>query len=112
MLAAIAGLLPVFAWILISVLFNAFGEFASKTWANSPTWWELALVVGAYALSGLFWLPALYLHNNLALLGTLWFVVAIVLTVLIGTLFFHEQLTITQWFGIGFALVAILLLTH
>jgi multidrug transporter EmrE-like cation transporter len=111
MLASIAFLLPAWGWLSISVVFYAVGEYISKTWANSPTTLEVVCVVAASALSALFWLPALFSHNHLAIMGVSWLLLATASTVLIGVVVFGEKLTVLQWGGIALAVAAFVLLT-
>ena len=111
MLSSVASLLPAPVWILISVGFYSIAEYVSKTWANSPTSIEVAIVLCANALSGLFWLPALFSENRLADMGTAWLVLAALATLILGLGVFKEHLTSLQWVGVLLALVAFLLLT-
>ncbi len=111
MLSSIATLLPPVGWLLISIVFYAFGEFISKTWANSPSTIEVTAVMALSALSALFWLPALFAENKLADIGVAWLVLATITTIFIGVVIFKEQLSPLQWTGAGLAIVAFLLLT-
>ena len=110
MLSQIALLLPAWGWLIISVSFYAVGEFVSKTWANSPSATEVALVVIANGLSALFWLPALFSQNKLVDVGISWLVLAAVATLIIGIGFFGERLSVAEWSGVGLALLAFILM--
>lgn len=67
-------------------------------------------VVAIYSLSTFTWLPVLLHKNQIALMGTLWLVLATVATVGIGTLVFGETLSAMQWVGVALTLVALILL--
>ena len=97
-------------WLLISAIFFAIGEFQSKRWAMSPGYLTLGYMFTAYILGILAWLPAISQVNKLSIVGTLWSLLSMVVTVLLGTLYFKETLVLQQWVGVGFALVACVLL--
>lgn len=102
---------PAWAWLLISAAWFTAGEYASKKWGMAPSWRFAFFVVGVYAVGTFAWLPALLHKNQIALMGTLWLVLATVATVSVGVFAFHEQLSLVQWVGVGLALVALTLLS-
>jgi multidrug transporter EmrE-like cation transporter len=102
---------PAAGWLILSALFFAAGEYLSKVWANAPTGRGAALVVAAYAVGALAWLPALLHKNELAVMGTAWLLLATVATVVIGLFVFGENLSRVQWTGIGLAAIALFLLS-
>lgn len=102
--------IPAWVWLVISAVWFTAGEYASKKWGMAPSWRFAVLVVGVYAIGTLAWLPALLHKNQIALMGTLWLVLATVATVSVGVFIFHEQLSALQWVGVGLALVALTLL--
>ena len=112
MIQSLAPLLPVWAWLLISIGFYAIGEYISKTWANSPSHSEMWAVIAASAMSALFWLPALFTKNHLAIVGTSWIILATIVTLLLGVVFFGEKLSALQWGGVILALVSLIILTY
>ena len=112
MIQSIAPLLPVWAWLLISILFYAVGEYISKTWANSPSTSELWAVIAASAMSAFFWLPALFTKNHLAIVGTTWIVLATITTIILGVVFFGEKLSALQWMGVALALTSLVILSY
>ncbi len=101
---------PAIVWLLISSVFFAAGEFLSKKWGMAPNFNNTILVIIAYSISSLLWLPALLHKNQLAIMGTFWLVLATIATVAIGVLVFHEKLNNLQWLGVLLALVALGLL--
>lgn len=102
--------IPALVWLIISALFFAGGEYLSKIWGNGPSIYLTILVVCTYALGTLSWLPALLHKNQLAIMGTLWLLLAILATIGIGILVFHERINILQTFGIILAIAALILL--
>ena len=103
-------LIPAWTWLLISAVWFTAGEYLSKRWGMQPSLRFAVLVVAVYAVGTFAWLPALLHKNQLALMGTLWLVLATVATVGVGVLVFGEQLSVLQWVGVGLALVALALL--
>jgi len=97
-------------WILGSLVLFSAGEAGSKLWVASGRWEWAASTIVLYAVGSAMWLPAIKRTNHLASLGSLWNAGAMITTVLMGTLVFHEQVTPRQWIGIGFGFVACFLL--
>lgn len=58
-------------------------------------------------LSSFTWLPALLHKNQLAIMGTIWLLLATVATVLVGVIAFQEKVTPIEWVGIVLSLVAL-----
>lgn len=102
--------IPALGWLLMSALFFSGGEYLSKLWGYKPGWGLTAAVVASYAVGTLLWLPALLHKNDLARMGTLWYLLTTPTTILLGVLVFKEKLTPTQWAGIAVAMVALWLL--
>jgi len=103
-------LIPAWGWLLLSAIWFTVGEYLSKKWGYAPSWATALIVVGAYALGSFAWLPVLLHKNQIALMGTLWLLLATIATVAVGVFIFHEQLNTLQWVGVGLALVALALL--
>ncbi len=103
--------IPVMAWLILSAIFFAVGEFFSKKFALAPNWSYVALVVIIYALGTLAWLPAILQKNQLSIVGAIWSVLSLLATVLIGVLIFKEHLNIIGISGIALALISIFLLS-
>lgn len=102
---------PAWAWLLLSALFFACGEYLSKRFALSPSLLLVAATVSVYALGTLAWLPAIFQKNQLAVTGTLWNLLAFATTVGIGLSIFGEHLAWYQWLGLVCAACAIALLS-
>jgi multidrug transporter EmrE-like cation transporter len=103
-------IIPAIVWLILSGIFNAFGEYLSKEWGYTHTW-ELALFVAvAYVCSSLLWLPALLKQNQLSTMGVAWILIALVFTLILGLVVFKEHLSLIQWVGIVLGSIAVVLL--
>lgn len=102
---------PYIAWLVLSALFFAFGEYLSKKFALAPSFSYVALIVGIYALGTLAWLPAILQKNQLSIVGAIWSVMSLVATVVIGVLIFGEHLNATAIVGLLLGFAAIVLLS-
>ena len=98
-------------WLVVSAIFFAVGEFLSKEFALSPKIFYVVLILVIYSLGVLEWLPAILERNSLSIVGTLWSVLSLLATILIGVLIFKEKLSIAGIIGIIFAVIAIVLLS-
>lgn len=103
-------IIPIPVWLFFSAGFFTIGEYLSKRWALHPSPGSAAITVVAYALGSLAWLPVILQKNQLAVMGTIWLLLALVSTVGVGTLIFHERLTTAQWLGVILAFGALGLL--
>jgi len=97
-------------WLIASALFFAVGEFLSKKFALNPKFSYIAYILIFYSLGVLAWLPAILQKNQLSIVGTMWSVLSLLTTVLIGILIFNEKINTTGIVGIIFAFIAIVLL--
>ncbi len=103
---------PAFAWLLVSVAFFAVGEYFSKKFALGPSWQYVLLILTAYILGTLAWLPAILQKNQLSVTGTIWSVLSVLATISIGILIFKEHLNALQITGLILAIVALALLNY
>lgn len=103
-------IVPALGWLLTSAMAFSVGEYLSKRWGQSPNAGMALAVVATYAVGSLLWLPALLHKNELARMGTLWYLLTTPMTVLLGVVVFGEKLDAQQWVGIALALVALWLL--
>jgi multidrug transporter EmrE-like cation transporter len=102
---------PALLWLCLSGLLFAGGEYFSKRYILAPHWSILFLLLLLYCVGALAWLPALQRGKDLSVVGTLWSVIGLCLTVLIGVLIFGERLTLLRGVGIGLSVLAIVLLS-
>jgi multidrug transporter EmrE-like cation transporter len=98
-------------WLIVSALFFAVGEFLSKKFALNPKISYIVFILVAYCVGTLFWLPAILQKNQLSIVGTMWSVLGLLATVLIGVLIFKEELSLIGFIGIITAFIAIILLS-
>ena len=102
---------PYFVWLILSALCFACGEFLSKKWALAPSSQLVALILIAYTLGVIAWLPAIYEKNQLSIVGVIWSVLSLAMTVLIGVFIFSEKLSLVGIVGIIFAFASVVLLS-
>ncbi len=86
-------------WLIVSALFFAAGEFLSKKFALNPKFLSVIIILVVYSLGVLAWLPAILQMNKLSIVGTIWSVLSLLATVLIGVLIFNEKLSTVGIFG-------------
>lgn len=98
-------------WLVVSALFFAVGEFLSKKFAINPRFLYVMLILFFYSLGTLAWLPAILQKNSLSIAGTIWSVLSLLATILIGVLIFKEQLSVIGIVGIILAFIAVVLLS-
>jgi len=98
-------------WLIVSSLFFAVGEFLSKKFALNPSLVLVIFIIFTYSISVLLWLPAILQKNQLSVVGVMWSVLSLLITILIGTIIFRETLNLFSALGIIFAIVATILLS-
>jgi multidrug transporter EmrE-like cation transporter len=98
-------------WLIVSAIFFAVGEFLSKKFALSPKFLYVILILIIYSFGVLAWLPAILQKNSLSIVGTMWSVLSLLTTILIGILIFKEKLSIAGIAGMVMAIIAIILLS-
>lgn len=108
-LLSLLGKLPVFALLLLAAIATVAGDYFGKLWSvdlrHAYFWIGFVL----YALAGLFYFPTL-LRDGLITTSIVWTILATAGFLIIGLLIFKEQLTLLQWIGVGFGIVAIILI--
>lgn len=98
-------------WLVLSAVFFAAGEFLSKKFALNPKLSFFGFILGAYLLGTLAWLPAIMQKNSLSIAGTIWSVLSLFATVLIGILIFGEKVSAAGYAGMVMAVLSIILLS-
>jgi len=98
-------------WLVLSAVFFAIGEFFSKKFALGPRFTWGLLILLAYTLGTLAWLPAILQKNSLSIAGTIWSVMSLFATVLIGVIVFKEKLSVVGILGMILAVVSIFMLS-
>ena len=98
-------------WLLLSGVFFAIGEFLSKKFAVSPKLSLFIVLIMTSALGMITWLPAIMQKNQLSVVGVMWSVLSLVITILIGILVFNEKLTQINLLGMFLGIIAVILLS-
>jgi multidrug transporter EmrE-like cation transporter len=98
-------------WLALSALCFAGGEYLSKVYIINPRLGTLVVLVASYCSGVFLWLPALRQRPELAVTGTIWSVVTMLMTVAIGVFIFGEALSTTRVIGIVLAMIAVALLS-
>ena len=102
---------PYIVWLIISAIFFAGGEFLSKKFALNPGVVVVLLLLISYGISELFWLPAILEKNKLSVVGATWSVLSLLMTVILGLVFFKEKISLIGGIGIVLAAIAVVLLS-
>lgn len=98
-------------WVLIAMVFYAIGEYSSKEYANTSHWRYGAVAMFGYIVNALCFLPALSKMNSLTVLGTIWNLGYVFVTLFLGLVIFKEPLTALQVVGLSLGVISIILLT-
>lgn len=98
-------------WVCIvsAVLFEALGDIFFKSWAGAHRIWLLVAGLTVYFIGTVFWAVSLK-YEGLARAITLFSVVNLVIIVLVGVVFFNEELTSLHKLGIALGIVSVALL--
>jgi len=99
-------------WLIISAVFFAIGEYLSKKFSLNPKITYVICILITYSLGALAWLPAILQKNQLSIVGTMWAVLSLLTTILIGTIIFSERLTTSDIIGILLAFAAVIMLSR
>lgn len=103
-------LIPVWGWLLLTVVFTVLGEYLSKEFALQPNFWLAVVTIASYTVGALAWLPVLLLRNRLAEMGAMYLLLVLVGTILVGLVFFREAVNIYEGVGLVLAVVSVILL--
>lgn len=99
-------------WITASAIAFAFGEYFSKYYALWHHWTDLVVLFACYNVGVACWLPAINETKELAIIGSIWSVMSLAATVLIGVFFFNERVDVYHWVGIVLAALSVTLLAR
>lgn len=100
----------ILSWLLLSAFCFGIGEYWSKVWSLSPTTPKALLLVVFYILGSLAWLPAIYKGQSLSIIGSIWNLICMAVTLCVGIIMFREQINHFQVVGLVFGVIAIILL--
>ena len=101
----------VFLIFLLSMVFYGLGEYFSKGFANTSSSKSAVFALLSYMAGAATWLPALKRLNSLSILGTIWNVGYMIITLCLGIYVFGEPLTTIKIVGLIFGLISIILLS-
>jgi drug/metabolite transporter (DMT)-like permease len=94
---------------LIAVSLEVVGDFSFKKWAIESRWPILVIGLAIYFIGTIFWAYSLkfeFLSRGIVIFTLL----NLFLSVLVGVLYFKEELTLTQEIGIILAIISIILI--
>ena len=83
-------------WLAVAMVFYTIGEIFSKLFANSPSTSKAIAAIIGYTLNAVCFLPALKYFNSLSVLGTIWNICYVVITLGLGIFIFGESLTVVK----------------
>jgi len=98
-------------WILLAMVFYAIGEYSSKVYANTSLYRYGVIAMIGYMINALCFLPALSRMNSLTILGAIWNLGYVFITLFLGLVLFREPVTTTQMIGLVFGIISIVLLS-
>jgi multidrug transporter EmrE-like cation transporter len=101
----------VWIYVVAAMLFYGLGEWSSKLYASTQRYSYAALAMLGYMINALLFLPALTRWNSLAILGTIWNIGYLIITLALGLLVFQERLEPRQVVGLLLGIVAVCLLS-
>lgn len=93
------------------MVFYAIGEYNSKEYANTLQWRYGAVAMFGYMVNAVCFLPAISKMNSLTVLGTIWNLGYVFVTLFLGLVIFKEPISTMQIVGLCFGVVSIILLS-
>ena len=101
--------LPVIVLLLLSATSVVVGDYFAKSWSTNQKGIFLVIALTGYFFSGIFYIPSL-LKQGLVITSIIWSLLSILGFLFIGLVLFQETLSATQMVGVGFGVVALILL--
>lgn len=99
-----------YAYIIISTLCFLVGDYLSKLWISNKNWELLAIALIIFLAASTFFILALKKTDSLSLTILFSTLFGLLGGIFVGHVFFAEKLNLPQYFGLGFAILAIVLL--
>lgn len=101
---------PVLLLLVLSATSVVVGDYFGKKWSieQRSMWYAIAFL--GYAGSSLFYLPTL-LREGLVTTSIVWSLLSIIGFLFIGLVVFHEKLNGLQTIGVGFGVIALIILS-
>jgi multidrug transporter EmrE-like cation transporter len=106
----IANTVPIWLVLFVTALCVVIGDYFAKLWAVSQNTLYVFLCIVMYSFSALMFLPSL-LKEKLAVATVFWSVFMVIGSIFVGSVIFHEHLTVRQWVGILFGVLSIIFIT-
>jgi len=101
--------MPTILWLTLGGIILTIGDVIFKFWVESRS--PILYVSGFIAyLIGLVFLIQSYKSENIAIASAIFVIFNILTLLLVSCFYFNEKLTVVQIVGIGFAILAILIL--
>jgi len=97
-------------WLGLCGVIFAIGEYLSKKFALEPKVKTFIYIFLVYSIGTPTWLLALVQRNQLAVVGTIWSVAALLATIFIGVFVFGEKVSLFGMIGILLAFASIIFL--
>lgn len=102
----------VWVYVVLAMVFYGLGEWASKHYATQQRTVYAVVAMLGYMVNALLFLPALTRWNSLALLGTIWTIGYLAITLGLAFVVFQEQVTPRQMLGLVLGVIAVVLLSE
>jgi multidrug transporter EmrE-like cation transporter len=102
-----------FVWsiLLLAMIFYGVGEYCCKCFANNGRYTNMVVALIFYSFNTLLFLSCLSKFNSLTILGTIWNLGYLLITLALGLFVFGEAITMKQEIGIIFGAIAVVLLS-
>lgn len=101
---------PLWAWLLIALVFYAASEYWSKLWSINGSTWTAVLVFVGYSVTTVCWLGIMAHRSQLLLMSVSWQVVGAILAAFVGVGLFAEKLSVLQWVGVAVGMLSTVLM--
>ena len=98
-------------WFMVSMVFYFVGTYLSKLYSDLPTYFLFISSMIFFTIVSIFWMFLLKETNQLAVIGSIWSIVCLIIQVFIGVFLFKESLSATKWIGIGIGTISVILLS-
>lgn len=91
---------------LIAMIAYGFGEYTSKLFSLNPSIKLVILTILLYIVPNICWFPLILWFKKLTIIGSLWNLGYVLITLFVGFFIFHEVVTTIQMIGIILAIIA------
>ena len=100
-----------FFWLFLSMIMFGSTEILAKKYAVEPLGRYIVWSMMLASVNSIAFMKALQSWNSLSVLGTIWNISYVVVTILIATMMYHEPLTTRQILGFVLACVGVVLMS-